>query len=225
MKKLSDPQRSGKKGRMPTSKMRGFSIIELMIVTSIILIMLGILFIGIQPALQVAHINNAYDTALTQLRIARERAIAERSRYVVSFGATVPPLAAAGVPAPDARSIQLWHFAFATPASPPPVLINSIELPPDVQFQAAAGLPAPGPDNWGAGGTAIDFDQGVGAGGLTYVMFMPDGSAQDELGNYNSGVLYMAQNGTLLTSKAITVFGTTGRVRGWHLNAGAWTEQ
>jgi prepilin-type N-terminal cleavage/methylation domain-containing protein len=206
-------------------KMRGFSIIELMIVVSIALIMMGITFISLWPTLQEAHINNAYDTALTQLRIARERAIAERSRYVVSFGANVPPLAAAGVPAPDARSIQLWHYAFATPVSPAPVLIGSIELPQDVQFQAVAGLPAPGPDNWGAGATALDFDQGVGAGGQTYVMFMPDGSSQDNLGNYNSGVLYMARGGVLASSKAITVFGTTGRVRGWRLNAGAWIEQ
>jgi prepilin-type N-terminal cleavage/methylation domain-containing protein len=224
MKNIFGSKQRGDKGQMPTRKMRGFSLIEMMIVVSIALIMMGITFISIQPALQDAHINNAYDTALTQLRIGRERAIAERSRYVVSFGATLPPGAAGGT-APDARSIQLWHYQFAQPVSPAPVFITSIELPTDVQFQAVGGLPAPGPDNWGAGGTAIDFDQGVGAGGLTYVMFMPDGSSQDNLGNYNSGVLYMARNGILLSSKAITVFGTTGRVRGWRLNAGAWVEK
>ena len=38
--------------------------------------------------------------------------------------------------------------------------------------------------------TAIDFDQGMGLGSQNYIMFMPDGSSQDTLGNYNSGVLY-----------------------------------
>ena len=226
MKKISGPQ-FAKKATMPTRNMRGFSLVEMLIVVCIGLIMAAITFISLQPALQDAHINTAYDTALTQLRVARERAISERTRYIVSFGANKPPLGVSGatVPAPDAQSIQLWHWAVATPVSPPPVSISSIELPTDVQFQALGGLPSPGPDNWGTGATALDFDQGVGAGGLNYVMFMPDGSSQDENGNYNSGVLYMARGGTLFSSKAITVFGTTGRVRGWRLSGGAWIEQ
>jgi len=42
---------------------------------------------------------------------------------------------------------------------------------------------------FGIGGTAIDFDQGVGLGSQDYVMFMPDGSSQDTVGNLNSGVV------------------------------------
>jgi prepilin-type N-terminal cleavage/methylation domain-containing protein len=184
--------------------MRGFSLVEMMVVVAIALIMIGITFMSLQPALRDARINTAYDTALTQLRIARERAIAERTRYIVAFGANVPPLAAAGVPAPDAQSIQLWHWAVATPVSPPPALIKSVELPYDVNFQAVAGLPNPGPDNWGTGAVALDFD---------------------ELGNSNSGILYLSRAGVLPSSKAVTVFGTTGRVRGWRLNGAAWIEQ
>jgi prepilin-type N-terminal cleavage/methylation domain-containing protein len=224
MKKISGPQ-FAKRATMPTRNMRGFSLLEMMIVVCIGLIMAAITFISLQPALKEGHINNAYDTALTQMRVARERAIAERSRYIVCFGANTPPLAGAGVPAPDLQSIQLWHWGVGVPASPPPNLISSVEIPLDVQFQAVAGLPAAAPDNWGAGGVAIDFDQGVAGGKKYYVMFMPDGSSQDELGNYSSGVLYMARAGTLSSSRAITIFGTTGRVRGWRLNAGAWIEQ
>ncbi len=227
MKKFLVPQQSVKKEHMRTRGMRGFSLIEMMIVVCIGLIMASITFVSLQPALKDAHINTAYDTALTQLRVARERAISERTRYIVSFGANLPPLGVSGatVPAPDAQSIQLWHWAVATPVSPPPVSIRSVELPFDVQFQAVGGLPSPGPDSWGTGATALDFDQGVGAGGLNYVMFMPDGSSQDEAGNYNSGVVYLARGGVLSSSKAITVFGTTGRVRGWRLNGAAWIEQ
>lgn len=212
---------------MSSRRMRGFSLIEMMIVVCIALIMMGITFISFQPSAQSGRINNAYDTALTQLRVARERAIAERTRYIVSFGANAPPLGVSGVgiQAPDAQSIQLWHWGVATPVSPPPLSISSVELPFDVKFQAVAGLPSPGPDGWGTGAAPIDFDQGVGAGGLNYVMFLPDGSSQDEQGNSNSGVLYLSRAAVLQTSKAITVFGTTGRVRGWYLNAGAWAEQ
>jgi prepilin-type N-terminal cleavage/methylation domain-containing protein len=215
---------------MPTRKMQGFSLIEMMIVVAIALIMMAITFITFQPASQDARINGAYDSVLTQLRIARERAIAERTRYIVSFGATVPPAGVFGtvpraVPPPDPKSIQLWVWRTGVPVGPPPVSVNSFELPFDVQFQAVAGLPNPGPDNWGTGARAIDFNQGVGLGGLTYVMFMPDGSSQDELGNSNSGVVYIARAGVLSSSRAVTVFGTTGRVRGWRLNGAAWVEQ
>ena len=60
-------------------------------------------------------------------------------------------------------------------------------------------------------------------------MFLPDGSAHDLLGNLNNGILYLARNGDLYSSKAITVFGSTGRVRGWRLvsqaGAATWIEQ
>jgi type II secretory pathway pseudopilin PulG len=227
MKMLSASRKFAGKQPVGSRHMRGFSLLEMMIVVCIAMIMMAITFISLQPALKEGHINNAYDTALTQLRVARERAIAERSRYIVCFGVNPPPLAAAGVPAPTVRSIQIWHWAVGTPASPPPNLISSVDLPLDVQFQAVAGLPVAAPDNWGAGAVALDFDQGVAGGVKYYVMFMPDGSSQDELGNSSSGVLYMARSGILSTSRAITVFGTTGRVRGWRLNntSTAWIEQ
>jgi hypothetical protein len=46
---------------------------------------------------------------------------------------------------------------------------------------------------------------------------MPDGSSQDVNGNLNSGVLYIAITGNLYSSRAISVLGATGRVRGWQL--------
>jgi hypothetical protein len=60
-------------------------------------------------------------------------------------------------------------------------------------------------------------------------MFMPDGSSQDILGNWNSGVLYLGQTNNLYSSRALTVFGPTGRIRGWRLylqgGANTWVQQ
>jgi prepilin-type N-terminal cleavage/methylation domain-containing protein len=109
-----------------------------------------------------------------------------------------------------------------------PVTVATFALPPDIQFAVQPGFPAPGPDGFGAGGTALDFDQGMGLGSQNYIMFMPDGSSQDTLGNYNSGVLYLTRPGDLYSSRAVSVFGTTGRVRGWRLlnQAGnQWVQQ
>jgi len=113
--------------------------------------------------------------------------------------------------------------------NPAPVLISTQILSPDIKFQILAGVPnANTPDNFGNGARAIDFGQGIGLGGLNYVKFMPDGSAQDVNGNLNNGILYIAMDNNLYSTRAVTVFGATGRIRGWQLvnQAGAtWVQR
>ena len=73
------------------------------------------------------------------------------------------------------------------------------------------------PDGFGNAATAIDFDQAVAGAITNQVMFMPDGSAHDVNGNLNSGIVYVARNGDLDSSRAVTLYGATGRIRGWRL--------
>lgn len=199
---------------------RGLSLLELMITLSIALIMAGVTYFSIQPALKQERVASAYDTTLMALRHYREVAIAQRQRYIVSFAA------------PGTITISYWGVG--VPVAPAPVVVQTLTLPPDVQFAVQAGMPnspATVPDSFGSGITAIDFGQGLGLGSQTSVMFMPDGSSQDALGlgNYNSGILYIGRQGELQSMRAITVFGTTGRIRGWRLNQTAgglvWVQQ
>jgi len=220
MTALDNPRASDSSPRNETlvSNDRGFSLLEMMIVVLILMIVCGIGFISLQPALKQAHVDSAYDTTLMALRNYRSRAITERKRYIVAFTA------------PGTITISYWGVA--VPVNPAPVVVSTLQLPLDVQFAVQAGIPtspATVPDGFGNGGTAIDFDQGVGLGSQTYVMFMPDGSSQDTLGNLNSGVLYLGRPGDLLGMRAVTVFGSTGRIRGWRLTTpggGAqWSQQ
>ena len=101
-----------------------------------------------------------------------------------------------------------------------------------MQFQTLSGFPssqASVPDGFGNGAVAIDFDQGVAGGTKNQVMFLPDGSAHDTNGNLNSGIIYVARSGDMNNSRAITVYGATGRIRGWRLQGAAgslkWMEQ
>lgn len=73
---------------------RGFSLLELMITLSIILIMGGVTFIALQPALQRNHVNDAYETTLEVIRTYRNQAITKSNRYIVTFapGTTTRPL-------------------------------------------------------------------------------------------------------------------------------------
>ena len=128
----------------------------------------------------------------------------------------------------SAEPYNVQYWGVGVPVSPAPVTVATYTLPPDIDFQVQAGFPAAAPDSFGTGTNAIDFDQGMGLGSQNYIMFMPDGSSQDTLGNYNSGVLYMNRTGDLYSSRAVSVFGTTGRVRGWRLynqSGNTWVQQ
>ena len=188
--------------------------LELMITIAIGMTMAGVTFIALMPMFQQNHLDAAYDTTLSVIRNYRNLSISQSKRYILTFTA------------PGTITVQYWGVG--SPVSPPPVTVATYTIPPDIQFSVQAGFPTAAPDSFGTGTAAIDFDQGMGLGTLDYIMFMPDGSSQDTLGNYNSGVLYLTRPGDLYSSRAVSVFGTTGRVRGWRLyNQGGnkWVQQ
>jgi prepilin-type N-terminal cleavage/methylation domain-containing protein len=195
---------SPRKDGTVSHKARGFSLLETMAVVAITLIAACISFMTLQPTLKQAHANAGLNESFMWMRQYRQRAIDERKRYIVTFNAP--------------RTVQISRWDFAQPVSPAPVVLYTETLPQDVSFQVVAGVPTGNtPDGFGNAGSAIDFGQGIGLGGLNEVVFMPDGSSQDRVGNLNSGVIYMGRTGDLYSSRAITVYGATGRVRGWQL--------
>jgi type II secretory pathway pseudopilin PulG len=198
---------------------RGFSLLEMMIVCCIMMIVAGIGFMGIQPALKDARVNQAFEDVMMPLRVARQRAIAERKQYIVCFGVAAPLGALTPMGAPTATSIQIFRWDAGTALSAA-VQISHNKLPSDMQFQVLAGLPnaaATVPDGFGNAAAAIDFDRGAAAVINNQVMFMPDGSAHDVNGSWNSGIIYVARTGDLYSARAVTLYGATGRIRGWRL--------
>jgi len=211
---------------------RGFSLLELLIVLSLFMVVAGMTFITLQPGLKDARANQAFDQVMIQMRIARQRAIAERKQYIVCFGSgSAPTGALTPMGAPTATSVQLFRWDAGTALSAAAQISASV-LPDDIQFQAISGVPVNPtsvPDGFGSGITAIDFDQGVGGGVKNQIMFMPDGSAHDTAGSWNSGIIYVGRTGDLYSSRAVTLYGATGRIRGWRLikSSGSpkWMEQ
>jgi prepilin-type N-terminal cleavage/methylation domain-containing protein len=196
---------------MASSKQRGFSLLEMMIVIAIGFTAAAVSVVTLVPLMKQNNVSSAYDTTLMALRNYQNLAITQRKRYIVTFTQPAPP----GV-----GTITVTRWDYAVPVSPAPVLVATFTLPPDVSFSTQAGYPSTAaavPDGFGAGTVPIDFDQGMGLGSQNYVMFMPDGSSQDLLGNWNSGILYMGRAADLYSSRSITVFGATGRIRGWRL--------
>jgi prepilin-type N-terminal cleavage/methylation domain-containing protein len=211
----SDRPPHRKKGFMFSRRMRGFSLIEMMVVVALIMIVMGFSIMAIQPALRQNDVTEAFNQTLMALRQARDFSVAQRQIYFVT-------LSNAAVP----NSITITQGSTGT-------VTATYFLPSDVIYFAYPGLPTSPtvypmtPDGFGIGTTAIDFDQGVAGGVKNVIYFYPDGSAEDAIGNVNNGVVYMAlagNTGFVSSSRAITLWGATGRLRGWHIysNLGQW---
>jgi prepilin-type N-terminal cleavage/methylation domain-containing protein len=198
-----------RKHHMPLNRQRGFSLLEMLAVVAIGFILAGMTFVAMLPILNRSHVDNAYETTMAVLRDTRHLAITQSHQYYVNFNPT-------GFPA---GTVQVTYQPAAVGGVLPPVQqVNTYTLPTDISFAVVAGFPTTAPDGFGTGIVAIDFGQQLGGGSLNYVSFLPDGSSQDSLGNYNNGVVYLTRPAdTMYSSRAITVWGATGRIRGWRL--------
>lgn len=193
-----------------------------MAVLGIVMILSGIGFISLQPMLKKGHMDSGYDTTLMVLRNTRNLAITQSHEYYVNFNPV-------GFPAGTIQ-VQYQPPAVGGGAAPPLQQVSTYTVPVDVSFAVLPGFPVAAPDSFGTGIRPIDFGQNLAGAPMNYVVFMPDGSSRDTLGNFNSGVLYLSfADRNIYNSRAITVWGSTGRVRGWKLSkvAGAttWVQQ
>src|ERR1035437_8210509 len=172
---------------MKASGKRGFTLLEMMIVVGISLIMAGVTLVAMMPMLKQNHVDAAYDTTLSVLRNYRNQSITQSKRYILIF---TPP-----------ATITVQYWGVAVPVSPAPVTVATYTLPTDIQFAVQAGFPNPGPDSFGTGTTAVTVNN-CALVGTNCLIFYPDGSAQDDLGNFNSGVIYLTRPGDLYSSRA-----------------------
>ncbi|HYA25917.1 MAG TPA: prepilin-type N-terminal cleavage/methylation domain-containing protein [Terriglobales bacterium] len=212
---------------MPSRRMRGFSLIEMITTVTLILIVTGIVVAGLQPAIRYSRVNNAYNITLAAIRQTRDYAVAQRQQYSVTFSNALVP-----------NTITITQAGNGN-------VVATYQLPSDLRFMVVGGFPnsaATVPDGFGNGAVPIAFDQGIAAGNPDVIYFMPDGTGQDVNGNINNGVIYIARCidtasspcptgntlGDINTAHAITVWGATGRIRGWRLyyNSGTpyWRE-
>lgn len=178
---------------------------ELMIVCSIFMIVGGITAISLIPAWQQTRITEAYNTTLMIIRRAHDEAVAERRIYVVSFNNTAVP-----------------NTVTVTQNAPNGPVLVSGALPPEITYTTLPGMPTSNaappttPDSFGIASFAIDLDVNV-TPGVNTIYFYPTGTALDGAGNTSNGVVYIARTGDINSARAVTIWGATGRIRGWRL--------
>ena len=198
----------------------GFSLVEMMIVIAIGITVTVISVVSLVPLLSQQHVTNAYNITLAAMRLARDNAVAQRTSYSVTFSNAATPSTIVVAPVlPSGASTFTGQQTSVT-----------YQLPTDVSFLAQTGLPnttATAPDSYyNSSLQAIDLGYAANGytSGVSTVYFCPDGSAQnsqdgtgDCSGSWDGGVVYLAQSGNVLSSRAITLWGGTGRIHGWRL--------
>jgi len=208
--------------RQNVDQASGFSLIEMMMTIAVLIICCAITTVALMPLLNQQRVSNAYNTTLAAMRQARDNAVAQQTVYSVTFqNSTIPNTITVTPVLPVGDTTTSFTGEQST---------VTYSLPTNVTFLAQTGLPATAataPDNYYNSGLAA-IDLGYAANGYTAgvntVYFCPDGSAQNSQdgsgncsGSWEGGVVYLAQTGNMLSSRAITLWGATGHIHGWRL--------
>lgn len=208
MKKAEARRTNGQRRR---GAERGFSTVELLTAVLVIFIVSAIAILQIGPVLQSLRSDTAMRQVLDQLRQAREYSIARRQYIQVTF-----PVVA------GQYEIVITQRNDLKPGAGAPVVLSTVPIQKPLQF-LLAGMPDT-PDNFG-NTSAIEFG-GVNGGPPLGMLFQSDGELVDG-GTYlpvNGSIFLAAPGQPSSTARAITVMGSTGRVRGWKSSGAGWTQ-
>ncbi|MCH7804409.1 MAG: hypothetical protein IH937_10030 [Acidobacteria bacterium] len=171
---------------------RGFSLMEILLVTGLVAMVGAFSMMIIGPALEARNVEMAVRTVSTQMQRARQFAVDARRRTRVTF--TTPDTITVDQQAPVSQG-GAW------------TQVSTIELPGDMELEIDGSV-STGPEGFATSQVA-DFS------GASQIFFMPDGSAVTSAGILSNGVVYVALPSKVETSRAITLFGATGRIKRW----------
>ena len=180
----------------------GFSLVELLIVVAIVLVICSASLMAINSVLKSSRADYALQIALGQIRQVHQRAIDERRVYRLTFSTP--------------GNIRTDRMDFSGGVWTPS-FIDSINLPTDMQFTVVSGTPTTTtPNGFGSASNAIDLSVN-NTSGTTQMLFQADGRVLDSVNRVANGIVYLARPADLASSRAVTIFGSTGRVKGWKL--------
>jgi prepilin-type N-terminal cleavage/methylation domain-containing protein len=206
---------------------RGVSLLEVLIVIAIILVVSAAAIINILGSLKVAASDTAAQLVQQDMRLARQAAISNRLVYRLSFyapsGIVLDQLVTDTVMVSGAPSITTTVNNISNDSVPSTVSFQILSGTPVDLDGFCSCLPSPGicsctPQPSGTPlvpTVAIDFN------GSNQIFFQPDGAGRDANGKICNGVVYSAISGQLLSSRVVTVWGSTGQIKLYKLFASA----
>ena len=176
---------------------RGYTLLETMMVLGLSGVLAGMAALQISTARPSLKGDGAMRVILSQMRIAREMAITQRRYMRVTF--TAP------------NTVDIIREEVPGPATS---VVSTTILEGGVEFVVVTGVPDT-PDAFGSG-AAIDF------GVVTNVKFTPDGTLVNQDGASTNGSVFLAMPTLKQSARAVTVLGSTGRIRGYRWDGKNW---
>jgi type II secretory pathway pseudopilin PulG len=179
--------------------------IEMLVVVAIAMVIAGIAIIQSRPALLQIRANTAKDLVQGSLRQARESAISDRRSVKVEF--LVNP---GGNPA--GSYVRLTRLGGGIG---PDTVIAMTPIPGTVIYTTFPGEPDT-PDGFGNAGPI--YFGGVNNGPAAGMIYQSDGTFAAATGIPINGTVFMGIPNQPGTARAVTILGTTGRVRSYHIS-------
>jgi prepilin-type N-terminal cleavage/methylation domain-containing protein len=176
---------------------KGFTIVELIIVITIILLMLAAAMPLINETIQNSQRENSLQIVTLQTRLARQMAMTNRRNYRVDY---------------ENYSLKARVSIVLLGVSASETIMSQTDLAGNMTFGKAGSPPNP----------ETDYPTV-----LSRIYFNPDGTgttAANGAGGFANGTVFIAKTGDSKSNRAITIMGATGRVKGYRYNPtlGIW---
>lgn len=187
----------------------GFTLLETTVVVALALTMSAIALTQLMPVLRDSQNDGAMRQTAEAMRQARQYAITNRRYIQVTFSTA----------APSTITLTQRNDIGGFGGTNPVLLTMPIQKPATFYYVNTT------PDTPDAFGNCAAICVENTSGGPTSMYFQSDGAFVD--GNYvpMNGSLFLGVSGQPTTYRAITVLGTTGRVRSWKYTGTAWSKQ
>jgi prepilin-type N-terminal cleavage/methylation domain-containing protein len=176
----------------------GYSAVEMMMAMGIFGVLSAMAVVQIGQARPGLKGDGAMRVAMAQMTSARELAITQRRFMRLNF---------------DTANSRVQIIREEVPG-PALTVLASVPFEGGIVFTLVAGQPDT-PDAFGRA-AAVDF------GTATEVKFAPDGTLVNQAGANLNGSIFLAMPGMKLSSRAVTVLGSTGRIRGYKWDGAHW---
>ena|SRR5437879_4215274 len=179
----------------------GFSLVELLLVLGMMAMLAGMAVIQIAASRPGAVGDGAMRALLAQMNAARELAITQRRNMRLTFTTgNLVQIIREEVPGPTLTTISTALFEGG------------------MQFRKVSGLPDT-PDAFG-NASAVTFPTATGS--PLEIKFATDGTFVNQDGLSLNGTVFVALPNQALSARAVTIFGSTGRVRAYRWDGRIW---
>lgn len=199
--------------RKKTKNEQGFSLLETIVVIGVMMTVASIAIFKSFGSMENYKSNSSMDTVVSELRVARAAAISQRRSVQVWFDQTMT--------GPGGTQHILYQVQPPKGSAELPGPVVSVALPGQTQFILEQGVPD---TPMGFGNVAPIFIGGT-SGGPPIMYFNSTGTFTDSTGlNPINGTIFLGVPGQVLSARAVTIMGGTGRVRPYTYISSGWQE-